>query len=75
MLRLPAGGERNGNFESRSLPCLWRGATWAGAPSQEVLRKKYPQMRMSEGIKRQSISSDVLSEVLVEITGIVEYGW
>jgi hypothetical protein len=32
-------------------------------------------MRMSEGIKRQSISSDVLSEVLVEITGIVEYGW
>jgi len=30
MLRLHAGGERNGNFESRSLPCLWRGTQRAG---------------------------------------------
>jgi hypothetical protein len=50
-------------------------ARWAGAASQEVLRKKYLQMRMSEGVKRLSISSDVLSEVLVEIAEIVEYGW
>ena len=48
---------------------------WAGAPSQEVVRKKYLQMRMSKGVKRLSISSVVLSEVLVEIAEIVEYGW
>jgi hypothetical protein len=32
-------------------------------------------MRMSKGVKRLSISSVVLSEVLVEIAEIAEYGW
>jgi hypothetical protein len=39
MLRLSVGGERNGNFESRSLPCLWRGAPRAGPLLFAHLRK------------------------------------
>ena len=62
-------------WEFLMLRSILMSARWAGAPSQEVLRKEYLQMRMSKGVKRLSISSDVLSEVLVEIAEIVEYGW
>jgi hypothetical protein len=61
-------------WEFLMLRSILMSARWAGAPSQEVLRKKYLQMRMSKGVKRLSVSSDVLSEVLVEIAEIVEYG-
>ena len=60
-------------WEFLMLRCILMSARWA--PSQEVLCKKYLQMRMSKGVKRLIISSDVLSEVLVEIAEIVEYGW
>jgi hypothetical protein len=62
-------------WEFFMLRSILMSARRAGAPSQAVLRKKYLQMRMGEGVKRLSISSDVLSEVLVEIAEIVEYGW
>jgi hypothetical protein len=62
-------------LEFLTLRSILMNARWAGAPSQEVARKKYLQMRMSKGVKRLSISSDVSSEVLVEIAEIVEYGW
>jgi hypothetical protein len=62
-------------WEFLMLRSILMSARWAGAPSQEVLPKKYLQMRMSKGVKRLGMWSDVLSEVLVEIAEILEYGW
>jgi hypothetical protein len=53
-----------------TLLSILKSARWAGAPSQETLRKEYLQARMAEAVARLAISEDVLS--LLEIAEITE---
>ena len=58
--------------EFAQLQFVLRNARWAGAPSQEQIRKEYFRERLWSGIRRLPHSEDVLAEVLAEIAAETE---